>query len=412
MIPVSRIRSTRLDLKDVYGAFEKKPLVFWMIVISVVLTNFVVSYFINLYYFASPYVVSSLQANAIYIGISTSVFTFGVIAFSAISAAVFHKMSIRNLIMLAVLISTAFSVLTGFSQNIPELIAFRFMVGLGNGIIQATITAVLGGLYPERRGFLLSLKGVTYSSGVLVGPYTESIFAPFYTPAFIYSGLVGVASLILLLVFLPDLRMKMGDMKESHWKKLFNWNTTLTFMAIFFFGIGFFGFISYYSKFLLDFLDLGKLHSAVIVSFLGIGGIILTVPLAIASDRWGRKSIIVFIFVILVLTSFSIFYFRVEYAVLVLLSFLFGGAYNGLVNLIAAAAQDWAHDDAIGTASGATFSFYYGGGVIGGSLFGYVHSVIGFPNTGLIATTVFMVIALIFSLMLKDRRNESSGVRS
>lgn len=401
MPALAGLRKSEVELKDVHSTFKDRPLIFWSIVFSIVLTNFVVSYFINLYYFASPLVVSGIHADPIYIGISTSVFTFGVITFSALGGSLFHRLSIRNLIVMAIAISTVFSLLTGLAGNLPELLAFRFLVGLGNGIIQAVITAVLGGMYQKRRGFLLSLKGVTYSSGVLAGPYTESLFAPLYTPAFEYSALAGVASLILLLLFLPDLKMRMSESRIPHLRKLFNWNTTLTFLAMFFFGIGFFGFISYYSHFLLYYLDLSTLHSAMIVSSVGVGGIILTIPLAASSDRWGRKPVIMVIFAICSMTTFSIFYYSVPFITLMAISFIFGGAYNGLVNLIAAAAQDWAHDDAIGTASGTIFSFYYAGGIIGGSLFGYVHSVIGFPDAGIIAVTSFMVIAFFCSLLLK-----------
>lgn len=403
------IRNIEVELKDVHAAFRDRPRIFWSIVFSTVFTNFVVSYFINLYYFASPLVVSGIHADAIYIGVSTSVFTLGVITFAAVGGSLFHRLSIRNLIIIAIAVSTLFSLLTGYAKSLPELLAFRFLVGIGNGVIQAVITAVLGGMYRKKRGFLLSLKGVTYSSGVLVGPYTESLFAPLYTPAFEYSALAGVASIILLLLFLPDIKMKMADSRIPHIRKLFNWNTTLTFMAMFFFGIGFFGFISYYSHFLLYYLGLSSFQSAIVVASVGIGGIILTIPLAASSDRWGRKLIIMIIFALCSVTTFSIFYFQLQLITLIAVSFIFGGSYNGLVNLIAAAAQDWAHEDAIGTASGTIFSFYYAGGIIGGSLFGYIHSVVGFPDAGIYAVTTFMVIAFICSVLLRDRRNTAPG---
>lgn len=405
MVRILEIRKTRVDLKDVHKIFGDRPYLFWFIVISIAFTNFVVSYFINLYYYTSPLVVSGIGASPFFIGISTSVFMLGTIAFSSISGILFHRVSIRNLIILAIVLSTVFSVLTAFASSIPELLAFRFLMALGNGIIQGAVTAVLGGMYRERRVFLLSLKGVTYSSGVLVGPYTESVFAPLYRPAFMYSALAGIISLIILLFFIPDIRMNMVEKTKSGISKLFNWNTTLTFLAIFFFGIGFFGFISYYSHFLLYYLHLGNIQSATVVSSLGIGGIFLTIPFALSSNYLGRKNVLVIIFLLLCVTSFSIFYFHLNYLVLVLISLIFGGAYNGLINLIAAAAQEWAHDDALGTASGATFSFYYGGGVIGGALFAYVREVIGFPETGLIAVTAFMVLALGCSILLKDIRN-------
>lgn len=405
MVSVAGLGKIRVELKDTYTTFSDRPFLLALIVLSTVLTNFVVSVYINLYFFASPLVVGGLTPNTLYIGISTSVFTFGVIVFSAFSGVVFHKLSIKNLIILAIATCTVFSVLTGYATNIPELIAFRFLVGLGNGIIQGTVTAVLGGINPARRGFLLSLKGITYSSGVLVGPNIESVFAPLYSPAFLYSGLVGVASLILLLFFLPDIHMVMGESRQSHWRKLFNRNTSLIFLSIFLFGTGFFGFISYYSHFLLYYLGFGSSQSALIVSFLGIGGLVMTVPFATASDRWGRKPILVSIFALLSASSFSIFYFHNAYLTLIFLSFVFGGAYNGLINLVAAAAQDWAHDDAIGTASGATFSFYYSGGVVGGALFGILRASIGFPDTGFLGVTLFMVLAFICTLMLKGGRD-------
>lgn len=400
---ISQIRKTRVDLWETYSTFSESPLLLSLIIISVAFTNFVISLYINLFFFDGPVVVRSMTSDTLYIGISTSLFTLGVIVFSTIGGMFFHRVSVRWMIMAAIAITTVSSMLTGLARDLPELLALRFLMGLGNGILQGNVTAVLGGVNPGRRGLTISLKGIAFSGGLLAGPYTASAFFPHFTGAFLLAGISGVVSIAMLYFLMPDIRMNIAEHGRSAWSKLFNRNTVLLFAAILMFGVGLFGFLSYYSHYLIDYLGISSSQSATVSSFLGIGGFILTLPFAMFSDRVGRKASLVLLFSALLVASALIFATSDYYILLLAMSFIFGGAYNGLINIVSAAAQEWAHPDAIATASGAIFSFYYLGGIIGGPLLGALYAATTFRIAGLATVAMFMLFGLILSFLVSGK---------
>lgn len=399
--PMTGATGKKIDIGQVFLHFRNRPLILAMIVLASAFTNFVVSFDVNLYFFSSPFIVQGISLPDIYLGISASSFTLGVIIFASLGGIIFDRYSIKWFLVLSITISTIFSVLTGYASSAAELVFYRFMFGVGNGLVQGLITSLLGGLNPSRKGFLLSLKGITFSAGLLLGPYAESFFAPSYHITYLITGIIGVAGVLLLIIYLPDVRSEHGDRRDFRFSRLFNRNTTLTFMSIFFFGIGLFGFLGYFSHYMLSFLRIGTGTAALVSAMLGVGGLILTLPLGHISDVWSRKGTLIAIFLMLALSTAGMFLFPVGALVLMLLSLVFGGAYNSLINVVSAASQEWAGKEVIGKASGATFSFYYGGGIIGGVLFGSLISIVGFRLAGFYAVTIFMVLGLACSILIK-----------
>ena len=393
-----------LDIEDVKERFSGKMLIYTLLVFSLVFTFFVASYDINLYFYASTFIVSYLKAPTLFIGISVSAFTLGVIIFATVGGIAFNRISIKLIILLSLIFATSGSVLTGFVENVPELFLLRFLVGMGTGMLQGTVMGFMGTAYPEKRGFLLSLTGIAFSIGLLFGPSSESFIAPLYLESFLIAGVIGVASILLVLAFMPNVYSGRGEKRRLSRKGLFNRNTTLVFTGIFFYGIGFFGFIGYFSHFLINYLHMSQFISAITASMLGIGGIIFTLPFGYASDRIGRKNVLLLLYGLLAVTSFIIFGVYMNSVALIVISFIFGASYNGLIIVIAASAQDYADKGSVGAASGLVFTFYYAGGIIGGTFFGVMLSFVNFRLTGVISVTTFMIIGFLTSAFLT--RNE------
>lgn len=373
---------------------------------SLVLTFFVASFAINLYFYTSTFIVSKLVAPQIDIGVSVSAFTLGVIIFSAVGGVGFNKVSIKAIILSSLAIFTVGSVLTGYATNVPELLLFRFLVGMGTGMLQGTVMGLLGTAYPEKRGLLLSLTGIAFSLGLLFGPYSEALIAPRYLQSYIISGILGAVSIIMVASSLPNVYNGLADGQHVSRKSIFNRNTSMVFLGIFAYGIGYFGFIGYFSNFLIDYLHTAQYVSALTSSALGIGGLFFTLPIGYASDRVGRKTVLLILYGILAITSAIIFGIPITDILMIAVSFVFGAAYNGLIIVIAAAAQDYASKGSVGTASGLVFTFYYAGGIIGGVLFGSMLTFENYRITGIAAVTAFMIIGFITSaLITRDRRD-------
>lgn len=405
------MNSTRkgIQLDQVFPRYRNRPVMLALLVFASAFTNFVISFDSNLYFFSSPFIVGSISAPTIYLGISASSFTLGVILFASVGGYLFSKYSSKWLLVLAIAILTVFSVLTAYVRNPFELVVVRFLFGIGNGLLQSLITSLLGGLYPEKKGLLLSFKGITFSAGLLMGPYVESPFAPGFRIPFLITGFVGIACITLLLLFLPDIHMRRGKDARMDIKRLFNWNTTLTFISIFCFGIGLFAFLGYFSHYLLTGLGFTSGHAALISSMLGVGGLILTIPAGHLTDIWSKKYTLVLLFAILVISSFGIFAFQPGYIEVIVFAMLFGGAYNGFINSVSAAVQEWANPEDLGHISGSLFTFFYLGGILGGPMFGLIAPSAGFSSAGLISVSLVMFAGLISSLLTRENNHTGNA---
>jgi EmrB/QacA subfamily drug resistance transporter len=77
----------------------------------------------------------------------------------------------RTVLQAAILIFLAGSLLCGLAQNLPELIAFRFLQGLGGGGLIVTAIAVVGDIVaPRERGRYQGFFGGVFGLSTVLGP--------------------------------------------------------------------------------------------------------------------------------------------------------------------------------------------------------------------------------------------------
>ncbi|MDT0443704.1 MDR family MFS transporter [Streptomyces johnsoniae] len=83
----------------------------------------------------------------------------------------------KRLFQTAVVIFLAGSVLCGLARNMPELIAFRFLQGLGGGGLIVLSMAIVGDLVPPReRGRYQGLFGAVFGATSVLGPLLGGLF--------------------------------------------------------------------------------------------------------------------------------------------------------------------------------------------------------------------------------------------
>ncbi len=106
------------------------------------------------------------------------------------------------------------SLLSGFSQNIEQLIAFRAVQGLGGGGLMALALAVIGDVIPPReRGRYQGYFAAVFGTSAVLGPVLGGFFAdgPGWQWIFFMNVPIGLVALVVTRVAL-----KMPHVRRDH----------------------------------------------------------------------------------------------------------------------------------------------------------------------------------------------------
>jgi EmrB/QacA subfamily drug resistance transporter len=112
----------------------------------------------------------------------------------------------KVMLMIGVCLFLAGSWLSGASQNMNQLVAFRAIQGLGAGALFPLVMAIIGDLYsPRERGRFQGLFGAVFTLSFIVGPFiggwiTDTIS---WHWVFYVNVPIGIAALVVLATVLP-----------------------------------------------------------------------------------------------------------------------------------------------------------------------------------------------------------------
>jgi DHA2 family multidrug resistance protein len=128
------------------------------------------------------------------------------------------KLGRKNYFGGSVILFTVASACCGFSTNIYELIAFRFLQGRGGGALLATSQTILTEIYPpEERGKASALYGI----GVIVGPTIGPTLGGYIVENWHWSMIffvnipVGILAAFLTFTFIRDVSYVTPEMRNT-----------------------------------------------------------------------------------------------------------------------------------------------------------------------------------------------------
>jgi DHA2 family multidrug resistance protein len=113
----------------------------------------------------------------------------------------------RNLFLTGIGISLLGAGLGGISWSLESLIVFQIIQGIGAGLMQPTLTAILYGLFPpNRRGLAVALTMTAFGVGPIVGPILAGYLIEYisWRATFYVQVPIILASFILTLMTMPN----------------------------------------------------------------------------------------------------------------------------------------------------------------------------------------------------------------
>ena len=109
----------------------------------------------------------------------------------------------RPLLLLAIGIFLVGSALCGLSQNMPELVVFRAIQGVGAGGLMSLALATIGNIVPPRdRGRYQGLIGATFAAASIIGPAVGGFIVDNTTWRWIFYVNLPIGGVALIVIYL------------------------------------------------------------------------------------------------------------------------------------------------------------------------------------------------------------------
>lgn len=229
---------------------------------------------------------NGLNAAALYVGS----FAMTLVAERTLGALGFKKLVSAGLVL--VLVSV---ILFPLVPNIKFWFILRLLVGIGDSAVHYSAQLwVLLVTSEENRGRNISIYGMSYGLGFSLGPLGIPLLHIGNSVPFIALAILVLLVLLLVLLKLPNFRpekLKEGERPAKRFRRSYAWAWYALIPALLY-GYMESGINSNFPVYGLR-VGLNEQQIAFLLPFIGIGGLVLQLPLGMLSDRFGRKRILI-----------------------------------------------------------------------------------------------------------------------
>jgi len=183
---------------------------------AILLTMFLASLDQTVVGTALPRIVTDLNGASLYAWVVSAY-----LLSSTVTVPIYGKFSDvfgrKVMLMIGVCLFLAGSWLSGASQNMNELVAFRAVQGLGAGALFPIVIAIIGDLYsPRERGRFQGLFGAVFALSFIVGPFIGGWITDHISWHWVFYVNVpfGIASLVVLALVLPSAGRRKASLRD------------------------------------------------------------------------------------------------------------------------------------------------------------------------------------------------------
>lgn len=298
-------------------------------------------------------------------GLFSAIFTVAV-AGSAVAGRLSDKLGRKRVLLIGVgSLSLSFTA-GGLAQSYAQMLALLALAGLGYGFTIPSVLALMSDLLPGRRGLGTGLLSVFYGIGSFLGSVISSalIAAAGWHFAFFAVAAFGWAVALAEGLGIRGRDKKVGAAHSTPVRRVLTRNLILLALAEFFGGSVFFSTASWTPTVLRSAKDLTLSETGWVMGLWGITPMIGSLTLGILSDRFGRRSVILWTAFPAALMGLLVYQILNGAVPLALGLMAFGALKSSAPALVVALAQDSVAEQSVGAASGVVMSMHYVGAVV------------------------------------------------
>jgi MFS family permease len=350
-------------------------------------------------------------------GLMSTVFTLGLAIAGIPSGYIVDRVPRKTIILGAMVIYSVFTLATVYAFGFWDMLFYRALTGVGEGMQMAGLFAAIGAYFYQKRSFFIGWMILAYGGGAFLGPRIGSMLAQgannWQTP-FIWFAVTGLVIAAIVLVGVPrGFTESKGPGTTGAAEKtalaympanLWNRNVIMGAIGCIILGYSLYGYIGLYTTYLQVGLHFPPADAAAALSFFGLGGLLSFVG-GWFGDRYPQRWVIAIAFALLAVVGFSIYNVATSLQAQSFLSFLTGAFGSGFVfvNLLSLL-QRSVRPPMVGRASGIFLTALFGAASTAGYLMGWLVGQFGWSTAALIELTAFPVIGIIAMAMVNPRQ--------
>jgi MFS family permease len=350
-------------------------------------------------------------------GLLSTIFTLGLAVAGLPTGYVADRISRKTIILVAMAIYSVFTLATIYAYGFWDMLFYRAMTGVGEGMQMAALFAAIGSYFHRRRSFFIGWLIVAYGVGAFLGPRIGSMLAQaadsWQTP-FVWFAFTGLLIAAIVLVFVPQdfTESKGPDQGEAIDQaalagvpaNLWNRNVVLGLIGCVILGYSLYGFIGLYTTYLREGLLFSQPDAAAAFSFFGLGGL-MSFAGGWFGDRFAQRWVTAIAFGLLAVVGYAMYNWSTSLQSQSILSFLTGALASGFVfvNLLSML-QRSVRPHMVGSASGIFLTSLFGSASTAGYLLGVLVGAFGWGGAALVELTLFPIVGIIAMALVDPRQ--------
>jgi MFS family permease len=350
-------------------------------------------------------------------GLLSTIFTLGLAVAGLPTGYVADRISRKTIILVAMAIYSVFTLATIYASGFWDMLFYRAMTGVGEGMQMAALFAAVGSYFHRRRSFFIGWLIVAYGVGAFLGPRIGSMLAQatdsWQTP-FVWFAFTGLVIAAIVLIFVPkDFTESKGpdageavdpaalaQVPANFWNR----NVVLGIIGCVILGYSLYGFIGLYTTYLREGLLFSQADAAAAFSFFGLGGL-MSFAGGWFGDRFPQRWVTAIAFGLLAAVGYAMYNWSTSLQSQSVLSFLTGALASGFVfvNLLSML-QRSVRPPMVGSASGIFLTSLFGSASTAGYLLAVLVGAFGWGGAALIELTLFPLVGIVAMAMIDPKQ--------